>query len=344
MTDFYQTLFQIRDDVFAERHPRIRLPDKVKETVVQRPAQSTSNQPTSVSSKQSTNGLSIGGALHHSLPPRPGSKPSSSAIDPVLLTKSDHLIRAELQLKRQQIERQLTDQLDKKGRDKDVTFLEETLDVENILTKALELVKPVSGLRPPVVPRASTESFDENSYYSSKANSWSSQEIDANELNGADTTVPQPIPPQLSVDGAGSTVKHPAPHDAPVEQEVATSVVELDEDPYEPADHIEIYEPPKVSDEREESDYSPPPADIPSLQPGRTRGRGLAAHAATRYSTPSIFFILQYLPVIHQRFEKAKPCWATAANSKQTKASTRGEESPIDEPQPSKWSFSRTVY
>ncbi|KAI8941742.1 hypothetical protein NX059_002946 [Plenodomus lindquistii] len=271
--EFLQKVLQIRDQVLASKHPRIHLPPKVIEQVAPRLAQSTPNN------RPSTNGTPNGSApqsfpprsgssLQHPTPPlaptqRPYSATSSSGIDPVLLTKSDHLIKAELQLKRQQIERQLKDQFDRKGRGNDADEREALINVEECLIKAHLRVPPISGLRSTTNNSDGAESFDENSYYSSKADSWSSEEVDPNQNAHADATSP-----------LTSQANHVVSQSRPVEP----TVIDLDEEAYEPADDIEIYEPDSTlpQDDDEEEDYSPPPADIGPSEPlrGRARARG----------------------------------------------------------------------
>lgn len=278
--EFLQKLLHIRDEVFAGKHPRIRLPPKVLEQVAPRPPQTAS------AARSTTHGAPNGNSNQQMFPPRPehfpshipapnefiapivhtsrpfSAKSAPSGIDPVLLTKSDHLIRAELQLKRQQLERALKDQVDKRGRANDEE--REVLDVDDLLTQAHRLVKPVSGLRPSAAD-SDGESFD-NSYYSSKADSWSSDEIERNpnsntnvaasliqQSKRAANEVPQAAVPLHS----GST---------------GPPVIDLDDEPYEPGDDIlEIYEPETAgaNEDLEESDYSPPPADAGPGEPRR---------------------------------------------------------------------------
>lgn len=287
--DFLQQILQIRDDVFASKHPRIHLPPKVIEQVAPRPPQTTPP------SKPSTNGVAHGSSAAQSFPPRPESslqqttqasefvspaqhiqrpysaKSASSGIDPVLLTKSDHLIRAELQLKRQQIERTLKDQFDKKGRGNDNEEREAHFNVEECLIQAHLRVPPVSGLQSTTNNSDGAESFDENSYYSSKADSWSSEDVDVNQTINAD-----------------ATGTHVSAGKQPVRLvQTEPAVIDLDEETYEPADDIEIYEPEQVDlgDDADEEDYSPPPADVGPSEPnrGRFRDRGFGNGGANGY-------------------------------------------------------------
>jgi hypothetical protein len=286
--EFLQQILQIRDDVLASKHPRIHLPAKVIEQVAPRLPQAT------LPSRPTTNGAPNGIPASQLLPPRPGSSlqapptahefvspapptqrpysavSASSSIDPVLLTKSDHLIRAELQLRRQQIERAIKDQFDRKGRGNDADEREAHLNVEECLIQAQLRVPPVSGIRSTTNNSDGAESFDENSYYSSKADSWSSEELDA--------------PRNARLDLAGPLTSHAKqPVSVNAQPRPAPAVIDLDDEAYEPADDIEIYEPePAVLvEDAEEEDYSPPPADIVTNEPsrGRARDRGAQNHA-----------------------------------------------------------------
>jgi hypothetical protein len=311
--NFLQQLLQIRDDVLASKHPRIHLPAKVIEQVAPRLPQTT--PPT----KPAINGTPNGISASQLFPPRPDSSlqarstanefvspvpptqrpysaiSASSSIDPVLLTKSDHLIRAELQLKRQQIERLLKDQFDRKGRGNDIDEREAHLNVEECLIQAQLRVPPVSGIRSTTNNSDGAESFDENSYYSSKADSWSSEELDPKQITIADPAGPLTSQAKL------------APSFSAQSRPVQPAVIDLDEEAYEPADDIEIYEPEPASllDDAEEEDYSPPPADVGLNEPsrGRARDRGIQNHGGTNgYDTIAflslVFSTLSFAPVV----------------------------------------------
>ena len=200
-----------------------------------------------------------------------------------LLTKSDTLIRAELQLKRQQIERSLKDQFDKKGRNNEALIEEREarFDVEHVLAQAQARVKPESGLPSTANNSDGNESFDENSYYSSQANSWSSDEVDVHRTGtGVDSAQ------TLAAQGQSST------YDASLTSKLTGSrpneaaIIDLEEEPYEPADDLEIYEPEpaKLPEEHEESDYSPPPAEVGprELNRGRQRDRANGGRNAVK--------------------------------------------------------------
>ena len=305
--EFLKRILQIRDDVLASKHPRIHLPAKVIEQVAPRPPQTAFSRPT-------TNGTSNGSAsqllpprsAHSARPPtspipptqRPYSaKSSSSGIDPVLLEKSEHLVKAEQQLKRQQIERALKDQFDKKGRSNDADEREALIDVEQCLIKAHQLVPPVSGLPSTTNNSDGAESFDENSYYSSKADSWSPEQLDPADHSHADAGVTLTSQAKQTAQQVNVHARAPEP-----------TVIDLDEEAYEPADDIEIYEPPEPApvledgeEGEEEEDYSPPPADIVPSEPSRGRARN--RHGGTNgYDTET--FLLSFFRRLSRLFLK----------------------------------------
>lgn len=108
-----------------------------------------------------------------------------SKIDPVLLTKSDVLVKAEVQQKRQRLENNLNDQyLAGKNTSRDDLFDQEAApdyDVADILRRAHLLVRPVMSGSNHAVPAgaSSIDSFDENTFYSSQMNeSTSAEEVE----------------------------------------------------------------------------------------------------------------------------------------------------------------------
>jgi hypothetical protein len=288
--DFLQHLLKIRDEQVAPRLPQTTPP--TRPTTNGTPNGIYASQLFSPRPDSSLQAPSTANEFVSPVPPtqRPYSAISaSSSIDPVLLTKSDHLIRAELQLKRQQIERLLKDQFDKKGRGNDTDEREAHLNVEECLIQAQLRVPPVSGIQSTTNNSDGAESFDENSYYSSKADSWSSrsEETDPRHITNADLA-----------ESLTSQAKHLTNVSA------QPAVIDLDEEAYEPADDIEIYEPEPATllDDAEEEDYSPPPADIVANEPSRGRGRerGNQNHNGPNgYDTLSFLYFLSSLFFCH---------------------------------------------
>lgn len=161
--DFYSKLSRLQDDVLARKHPRLSLPSPVLKqlaTIVRTQQPGVSQQ-----------------AIYN-----PSAK-STSSIDPVLLTKSAEVVRAEANLKRQRIERLLAQAVEQKRVldgarkqrdriDKDHVLWDapHEFDTTKVFREALERVKPVSGWAPVAANHPSpASSFNENEYYSSRA-------------------------------------------------------------------------------------------------------------------------------------------------------------------------------
>jgi hypothetical protein len=104
---------------------------------------------------------------------------SKSEINPILLEKSDDLIKAEIQLQRQRLERALREQIEQqKLAAKALLQTSESLpnfDLSEVLSKALAIVHPSinadaesSADAPARPPSSTSDSFDENTFYSSQ--------------------------------------------------------------------------------------------------------------------------------------------------------------------------------
>jgi hypothetical protein len=173
-----QKILRLRDEVIAGTHPRIKVPahliGKLGPRLLQSPALA-SLQPSTAESKARPTTKS--GQAHQDEPahllqksPEPRaplpSKNSVSEIDPVLLTKSEDLVRAEIHLHRQRLERVIKEQLEQRRTESRQRHPHQEpvpdFDVSEVLGKALQIVQPVEGV--------GDESFEENSYYSSRQN------------------------------------------------------------------------------------------------------------------------------------------------------------------------------
>lgn len=197
----YEKILRIRDEVFASTHPRLKLSVQPPSQDRHRPVepspslQAISNgapkppeasRPTANLLKSSNAPASQPSNLLQKSPnaqKTTTSSSGSSGIDPIFLTKSEVLVRAELQQKRQRIERALEEQNNqKKAMSRQRTFDQDAIpefDVTDVLRKAHELVKPskaseLSGAN----GSASSDSFDENTFYSSEMNESTTQEAD----------------------------------------------------------------------------------------------------------------------------------------------------------------------
>lgn len=193
----YERILRLRDDVFADRHPTLK-PLKQVPSVTKLPVSasslpgpairdgifsSTVKAPTQnvASGKSAQAGVATGTT---SDAPPAGSSGPASGIHPIFLTKSDVLVRAELQQKRQRLERSLDEQISQKRAFARQNVLEEyalpEFNVTEVLRKAQEIVKPVRLTVRNAANRigSSSDSFDENTFYSSQMNT-TSEETDA---------------------------------------------------------------------------------------------------------------------------------------------------------------------
>jgi hypothetical protein len=129
---------------------------------------------------------------------------SKSEINPILLEKSDDLIKAEIQLQRQRLERALREQIEQQRlATKALLQTSEALpnfDLSEVLSRALEIVHPSASAEVASVDTSASDSFDENTFYSSQHDTpepaspqQSQQNISARGLVSADEPRPSEI-------------------------------------------------------------------------------------------------------------------------------------------------------
>lgn len=194
----YEKILKISDDIFTGAHPRLKVPQQfvrktashnapnpptptrqaqVKTAGGQTPFQGHPSQSkpaaAGVASAQTLKNNALSGVT--SAPPSTRIVPNpTSEIDPIFLTKSDDLVRAELQLQRQRVERALREQLEqKKQESRQRAAMQDAkpdFDVSEVLNKALELVPPSPSIDVPGPNgmEAPSDSYDE-SFDSSRA-------------------------------------------------------------------------------------------------------------------------------------------------------------------------------
>ncbi|KAJ5905720.1 uncharacterized protein N7473_002636 [Penicillium subrubescens] len=192
----YERILKISDEIFAGSHPRLKVPQQFVRKPVARnsqhghpaqqvakskhfgvpagnvPVSNTAQRPQTSQAPPAAGNAPTTSVLNAAAPPfRMAPKPTSE-IDPIFLTKSDDLVRAEIQLQRQRVERTLRDQIEQKKLDSKLKpAIQDTkpdFDVSDVLDRALEIVRPVS-LSDPSEVNGPNDSFDENSFYSSRA-------------------------------------------------------------------------------------------------------------------------------------------------------------------------------
>lgn len=195
----YEKILKVHTDVVANVHPQLSLPSQpVKQSSnyhqqglapaaysprlqngIQKQAKATTA--TSTQPKIPNPALSLQTPPSHKAPATK-TAPASSGFDPLFLTKSDILVKAELHQKRQQIERALKEQLNQSRvilRQK--TSEQETLpnfNIMNVLKEAQQIVKPITLIENNGTNRnvSSSDSFDEKTFYSSQMNDSTTEE------------------------------------------------------------------------------------------------------------------------------------------------------------------------
>ena len=262
----YEKILKLRDEIFAGSHPRLSVPAHAVQPPAQSLSQSHLNIPPTYPSSASQNRLANtqpkreeDAARSQTRPNgafNPSTQPTSnvSEFDPVLLTKSDDLVRAEIQLKRQRLEKGLRDQFEQKrfdARKKPAPAeAKPDFDLQAILTKASDIVKDFS----PKDDGSASDSVDENSFYSSRApdsiqerrsSSGEEEEGEADQTSGPRVSAVMGSPLQVEGDGDASTnVQHlPSQISASAQHTVPTDPATMD-----------------LDDEEEEGEYSPPEA------------------------------------------------------------------------------------
>lgn len=235
----YHKLLKLRDEVFRGLHPRLKVPAHALQDA-------SPSQPLTTQAKLAAPPvLNISQqSIQRDLQRSPATQaPSSSEINPVLLTKSDDLVRAELVLKRQRLEKALKEQFEQKRLDARKrpapAEAKPDFDLAAVLAKAVGTSKTdVTGK-----DGDGSDSFDENSLYSSRAPDSTPERGGQSPSLENENLVPDPRV-QSAVMGA--------PLEVDADDEYSPRLPRRESPAYSPA-----LDP---SDEEEEGEYSPPEA------------------------------------------------------------------------------------
>lgn len=245
--DEYRKILKLRDEVFAGIHPRLFLPSQST------PGGSALPQLTSQTSLAvppiPQNAASQPASRDLQRSPAVQSTPASE-INPILLTKSDDLVRAETVLKRQRLEKALREQFEAKRQDARKrpapAEAKPDFDLPAILAKATGIAKTDSTKD----DGEASDSFDENSLYSSRA-------PDSTPERGAPSPSPDAGAGDQTVDAtARSRIQSAvmgAPLDADADDEYSPRLGHRESVAYSPALNAD-------DDDEEEGEYSPPEA------------------------------------------------------------------------------------
>ncbi|OBS21979.1 hypothetical protein FPOA_08316 [Fusarium poae] len=202
----YEKIVHLRDAILSGQHPTIK-PSNIHTSANSpstRPIDTSSSH--GVSNNQSDKQHQVGISTPASSSTAKNSKPSGAGfteINPIFLEKSEDLVKAELRLQRQKLERALKDEVDqKKATTKSAAQGEPIVefDLNQVLSEALTRVQSTTG-PDTTVPAADTDnasdSFDDNTFYSSQHNTPSSVLTSRirNESEDAQVPASEPRPP-----------------------------------------------------------------------------------------------------------------------------------------------------
>ncbi|KAL7273050.1 hypothetical protein RUND412_004123 [Rhizina undulata] len=149
----YEKIIKLRNDIYAGNHPRFKPP--APPSSASRPVSQGSAPPAVLSAEKNRPPPPVvapRAAQPQNKSPGSSSQMSETEISKILLAKSDVLIKAEIQLKRQRLERQVKEQLEQRqqarlgldGREEDVEDNEQILDLEEVVAKAGVPYRPLA--------------------------------------------------------------------------------------------------------------------------------------------------------------------------------------------------------
>ena len=295
----YEKILTLRDEVLAGKHPRLKSLKSTSATappvlpVVPRTNGASGTSPL-VSTDPPQNGVSAPSSSHaasttKSITPRAPTSLPVSNFNPILLTKGPALVREEMLRKRRAIEQSLRDQVSYKRQFSRQRLLQEEelpgFNVTQVLERAHNIVKPVRFAEAKIAnrPASSSESFDENDYYSSQVNSWTTTEPDRDaspknqpSSKGEEATGAQAMEVDIAeADQQASSRSQPAlglntgKKDEAAAQ--AARIAELEEKlrlaTAKNANLSRVQTPPQEDGLIEEPEYSPPDVQQPPLVP-----------------------------------------------------------------------------
>ncbi|MCJ1464799.1 hypothetical protein MMC07_003412 [Pseudocyphellaria aurata] len=211
----YETLLSLRGEIYANTHPRLNVPVQPPKqgmnhaSGLSKPSPRLQNGDHKLPSSAMPNGVHKPRKDTHPTPPQsksvhaPVSQPvastykapntqlpassrpasGSSGLDPIFLTKSEVLVKAELHQKRQRIERALDELNQNRVMARQRLFEQAALpsfDVTKVLQDAQQIVKPINPVENNATnPTPSpSDSFDEKDFYSSQMNDSTTDEVD----------------------------------------------------------------------------------------------------------------------------------------------------------------------
>ncbi|KFY36645.1 hypothetical protein V494_05009 [Pseudogymnoascus sp. VKM F-4513 (FW-928)] len=254
----YEKIIRFRDAVYSGTHPQIQIPPHLAGKSLVKPLSpntvvTPSNQPpaafssTTPAAKTYTgkenegNGEKLldGRRITAARSPVGPSKTNKSEINPILLEKSADLIKAEIQLHRQRLERSLRDQVDQRRISmKAASQTSESLpdfDLSDVLSKAFTIVHPSTASEAGQSQGGRTsasDSFDDNTFYSSQHDT-PEHGRSPRERRESGEVYPRTVPPLNAPDSGPSVVRYQdepqsfVSKDAPPSNDVVPGLQEL---------------------------------------------------------------------------------------------------------------------
>lgn len=300
----YEKILRIRDEVFSGSHPRLTVPAHAlrvpppQSVAAASPSQLNDPPPFPLSVSPNHRAAAQSNREEDSTQaqtkpnglPAASSQPASnvSEFDPVLLTKSDDLVRAETQLKRQRLEKALKEQFEQRKSDARKkpapAEAKPDFDLPAVFARVTDAAKSHSSKE----EGDASDSFDEDTFYSSKAPDSTPDGPRSNSVDDADEVqADEPSGPRVVSAVMGSPLYHDAEDDIPQSRAHALgAALDAAKLPTQSGNAA----PMDMDDEEEEGEYSPPeamaqyptPSDIPSqaMQDSRDpRGRPLRRYS-----------------------------------------------------------------
>lgn len=174
MDNLVQQLTKLRDDIFAGVHPRFKIPKHL----LNAPLSLNGQEPSAnVPAPSNTNGVNAQAvAFNSSVPPDPQHVQGQLHSTSKIVEASQPPANAVLQERRQRLERELEEQVQRKKAQMRLKTCDQEIipdfDVSEVLSKAHELVKPFIPLNHKITnpDASSSDSFDDNTFYSSQMN------------------------------------------------------------------------------------------------------------------------------------------------------------------------------
>ncbi|KAJ9605561.1 hypothetical protein H2200_010218 [Cladophialophora chaetospira] len=284
----YEKILRIRDEVFSGSHPRLTVPaHAIRVPASQTPSTFSQNQlhvPSPFSATASPHRLAAATQSNkredestpqnkpNGVPVSAASQPASSVseFDPILLTKSDDLVRAETLLKRQRLEKALRDQFENKRADARKkpapAEAKPDFDLPTIFARITGAAKSPSSKD----EEEATDSVNEDEFYSSRAPDSTPEGPPSESPDEADVEqADQPSGPRVVSAVMGAPLYPDIDERMPAYVPPPAHTTDESNKSLLPADPTAM----DIDDEEEEGEYSPPegPVQVPSPKATHTQ-------------------------------------------------------------------------